>query len=381
MGFYSLDLDELSKYKGIEIKELKNKSYAELESMINIMNYEKIMERNGQNAEDKPCAFLRHWWNDREIVLACADTGTTIGDICREEYVKPGTGRAFWEKYGEYLRTSEEYVRQYDSQGREYLNSARETVDVYRTANDYQSTCQGNVIRHLLYKRYPKLAKFNFKMYGFSGGREDYEIYPDSHVYTSFTAIMTGDVDWIIHRNREYCKSYNNGRYSPEECEKAFRTKEVLEMFDVIRSIGEQEKAAGRFSVSKDEDGRLIMPNGLKETAVSGSGSIKLMQRMEQGIPGKVPFKLKPDIPYSVVSLVNTFLSMIGNGELDLHVYHIMDHLGEHGDHVTAIKEHFKFGWDTIRCPGFKVCDTFGWRQGNKYDLTIRIDCPEMMEE
>ena len=53
MGFHYLELDELSAYTGIPVKELKKKPYVELESDIKAMKRDKFIKQNNQNAQDK----------------------------------------------------------------------------------------------------------------------------------------------------------------------------------------------------------------------------------------------------------------------------------------------------------------------------------------
>lgn len=50
MGLYCLKLDALSKYTGISVEELKEKSYKELESMIHSMDKAK-----NYRAEQQKC--------------------------------------------------------------------------------------------------------------------------------------------------------------------------------------------------------------------------------------------------------------------------------------------------------------------------------------
>ena len=267
MGLYSVDLDKLSAYNNTPVEKLKEKSYAELEKMEKEMNRKKFLEQNKKNAEDEeyerivvkyfePIAFLRNWFTEREIVLACANLGITERSLCSEMTVEPG--HKCWRDNAEYLRTSVEPVPQYDKQGNELMERKRKTMDVYRVASRYQSTCHGDVIKKLLYGRYPELEEFGFSAYGMSCGERVYEIYPKNNVYVGFTSLMTGNVDAILDRNRRYCKWYNNGRYSPDECEKAFREEGVRKMFDVIHSIGAKEKALGHSPIC-EQGGRVFI--------------------------------------------------------------------------------------------------------------------------
>lgn len=396
MGLYHLNLDELSEYTGISISELKTKSYADLESMIKTMENDKIMERNNRNAQDdeyerlvlkyfKPVSLLRHWFEDKEIVLACARTGVTESNLCSEMFISPG-GKCRYDN-GEFIRTSVEYVPQYDKMGRELMERVSKRVDVYRVANQYQGLHHGDVILYLLYQRYPELAKFGFSAYSM-GNECNYEIYPANNIYTSFTALMSGDVDAIIYRNREYCKWYNNGRYSPKECEKAFKTDEAMEMFDLIRHIGEQERAAGHFPVTTDNKGNLRTSDGLVETKISKSGNMKLL--MEEGrhasdISMKRRFRLKCAALYTLERLVKEYLKMTDQSVVNIHIYHITDYIGQYGVNLKIDRNEYiavdsgpEYEGDRFKCYDYIVCSTFGWIQNGMSDLTIRIDCPEI---
>lgn len=389
MGFYHLDLDRLAEFSGRTVDDLKTESYASLEAMSNSMEHEKFVNQNKKNAEDaeyerlvlkffEPLDLLRHWFDDREIVLSCARTGVRDSQICQEVNVEPG-GRC-WYSNAEYVRTSVESVRQFDKKGRELMESARMKRDVYHVAGQYQGLCHGQVILDLLYGRYPELARFGFQAYGM-GGDLDYEIYPKNNIYTSLAALMSGDVDWILHRNREYCKWYNNGRYSEAECEKAFHTEEAKAMFDMIRDIGEKERALGHSPVRILESGAMITAQHLITTKVSESGNITLLMRRDagQGRKDKEPFKLAAAAPYALDRLVAEFLDMVPkDAGVNIHIGHKADHLMEH-----AVECGFTAGRRNAVFDGtgkFTVLDAFGWQKGNLYDLTLRINCPELME-
>lgn len=262
MGLYYIKLDELSEFSGLTIEQLKEKSYLDLEQMQKDMDREKFLEQNRQNSQDKeyerivlkyfsPVNRLENWFTHKEIVYACADTGVTVGDICTEIFMEPGAKCGY--PNAEFLRTSVESVPQYDSHGRELRERKSRTVDVYRIANQYQTTKHGQVVLRLLYDRYPELKEFGFSAYGMNS--TEYEIYPGNGIYTGFIPLMMGNVDAILHRNRRYCEWYSNGRYSLPECEKAFRKKEAAKMFAAIRSVGKKEIGLGHTPV-KEQDGR-----------------------------------------------------------------------------------------------------------------------------
>lgn len=384
MGYYHLDLDQLAAFTGRPIEDLKNESYASLEAMIKDMEHEKFIKQNRKNAQDaeyerlvlkyfEPRELLGHWFDDKEIVLSCAGTGITERDLCQEINVEPGS--RCWYTNAEYIRTSVESVRQFDKQGRELMESARMKRDVYRVANKYQSLHHGQVVLDLLYGRYPELAKFGFTAYGMSCGEQDYEIYPKNDIYTSLTALLSGDVDWILHRNWEYCKWYNNGRYSEAECEKAFRTKEAQEMFDIIQGIGEKERALGHMPFTVLESGAIITAQHLITTRVSDSGNVTLLMKKDQSRTDKNCFKLATAAPYTVERMVAEFLGMTNGAKIILHVAHKSDHLMEHSIEVPNVLN------PSIdpRVDGHIVYDSFGWMQNGVCDLTLRVDCPQLM--
>lgn len=375
MGFYHLDLDALADYTKIPVEKLKDKKYTELEYMIQEMNHAKFVKECNKNAQDEeytrlvnkfftPMSYLTHWFDKKEIVQACADIGITKRSLCEEQFTKPGTGKGYYEQYGEYLRTSMESVPQYDAHGRELMERKRERMDVYRMKNKYQGLCHGNVISHLLYKRYPELQQFDFQFYELYSYESDYKIYPSNGVYTPFAALMSGDVDWIIHRNREYCKLYNNGRYSQKECEKAFLTKDVKNMFYQICQIGRQEIQKKHFPFRFDESDSLIMANGLKEVSVSPSGNVWLVrpENKNEQHPDRT-FKLVNIEPQTVAQMTEAVDSIFDHSAMDIRLCNMSDYLS--GNPKT--EELAKYA-DAI------VTNTFGWRDEDGYHLILRAD-------
>lgn len=391
MGLYYLNLDELSEYTGFTIDELKERSYTDLEFMMNNMKNDKIIARNNRNAQDdeyerlvlkyfEPVQFLRHWFDDKEIVFACAHTGITERDLCAEMVVEPGHKCLY--KNNEYLRTSTELVPQYDTYGRELVERKRKKMDVYRVVNRYQGTRHGEVVLYLLYRRYPELVQFGFSAYSMSH-EPNYEIYPNNHVYVPFAALMSGDIDAIIFRNREYCKQYNNGRFSPEECEKAFHTEEVLHMFDIIRKIGEKERAAGRHFIKLYDDGT-VDAGSLKLVNTSEISDMMLLmeEQSKYNILRDRRFRLECTLaPHSLKHVVNEYLKITNADFVNIHIYHTTDYLGEYSVDILSVRKGETINDDAYTLNGFNYSDqivhnTFGWIRGNTADLIIRIVCP-----
>lgn len=391
MGNYSLDLDGLSKYTGTPIEVLKKEPYIDLENLIKAMNENKFINQCNQTAADaefgrlvckyfQPFGFLRHWFDEKEIILACANSGLQVYDLCMEEYVEPG--RKHWNKNAEYLRTSVESMPQYDAKGREFMERSQKRMDVYRVANKYQSTKQGEVIKLLVYGRYPELEKFGFKFYGMDCS--NYEIYPENNIYVDFVAMMSGNVDAILFRNEEYCKWYNKDRYSPEGHKKAISTWEAREMFDLIRRIGENEKALGHSIIGIDDKGADYMLNKMKPAA--GAGSMRLFmedrERLQQGTYAR--FGLEYPEGMTLYTLAKAFLEMKISMEVEITVAHKEDYLCEHAFTVRINGEpgHCYAAMnpaapDRSLCP---VTNTFGYIKSGKTHLIIRIDCPELMK-
>lgn len=387
MGFYHLDLDALAAYENMPVEKLKEKSYAELETMIEAMQEDKFIKQNNVNARDaeykrlvlkyfKPVSLLSHWFSEDEIVYACAHTGITERDLCQE--INVPVGSKYHHHDSEFLRTDIAYVPQYDSRGRQLLNGKHEKRDIYRIAHQHQDLWHGKAVLYLLYHRYPELKKFKFSAYSLDA--HDYEIYPKNGIYTSLTAIMSGDIDWILYRNREYCKEYNNGRYTIKECEKAFRSEEAQDMFKVIRHIGKQEKALGHSIIHTDKNGGMVTAHGLvprKIFAPTGMSFLVNPNDTSQAA-AKHPFKLPLLDPCTVGHLMESFISIPGHRATDIHVCHTEDYLGSHAAHFKAsndvldIKESALFG--------LPVQDTFGWFDSRHIDFTIRIDCPRLID-
>lgn len=380
MGLYSLNLDRLSEFTGRAIEDLKKETYDALETMIADMEKQKFLEQNRKNSRDEeyerlvlkfftPVKLLRHWFTDREIVLACANTGVTESGICGEVHVEPG--RKCWYPGAEFIRTSVEAVKQYDAHGRELMERSYEKRDVYRVANQYQGTRHGQVVLNLLYGRYPELSKYGFDAYSMDGV-SGYEIYPKNHIYVPFAALMGGDVDWILNRNREYCAWYNNGRMSTAECEKAFREDEAREMFDIIRRVGENERSLGHTGIEMMESGARVTAGGLITKKVSKSGYVALLMKNNKNCADKSePFKLATAAPYAADRLIAEFMEMMPGYGFKIIMAHNTDSLREHAVELRGTEKDI---------PGFVVHDTFGTLSGRNCKLILRVNCPELME-
>lgn len=387
MGSYYLNLDELSEYTGESVADLKKRSYMDLETMIENMQADKIMKRNNRNAADaeyerlvfryfQPFPFLKHWFDEREIVLACAHTGVTVSDLCQEVKIQPGYKCGL--SNAEYLRTSFESVPQFDKMGRELMQRKQEKMDVYRVASHYQGLCHGKVILHLLYGRYPELAKFEFNAYGMDSC-SSYEIYPKTGVYVPFEALMDGDIDAILLRNRDYCAWYNNGRYTTEECEKAFRSEKVMEMFDVIRKISEKERAAGHSFFGMNSDENPVDMNDLKQTVVSKDGNLELFETELRPTDRKKNFKIRCAAPCTVEHLINEYREMTGRSCINICICHITDYLREYGINIKIRSQATDWMKQmTEDCFKHTVYSASGHIHNGTATLIIRIDCPKI---
>lgn len=389
-------MDRLSEYFGIGKDELEKRRLYELKDMVRQMEEDKVLARNNRNAGDSeyerlvlkyftPLPFLREWFSEKEVVLACALTGVTENNLCEEAFVSPGNER--YDHGAEYIRMSVEYVPKFDSKGNQLMFGERKMVDVYRRTNHYQGLCHGKVILHLLYSRYPSLEEFKFNAYEMYSCEDTYEIYPDNGIYVPFVSLMAGDVDAIIYRNREYCRFYNHGEYAPEILEERLRTPGAARLFDMVLEIGKRERAMGHFPVTADENGKYIRGDGLVEAGTSASGNVKLLARPYKkgtAYPTK-PFALQCSTPLSVGRLVDEYLGMAESGKVTIHVYHVRDHAGKYGINVEAVKgstvNPVAYHYNGTDCSGHEVCSAYGWTGNGTEDLVIRIDCPKLGEK
>lgn len=387
MGFYHLDLDALAAYENMPVEKLKEKSYAELETMIEAMQEDKFIKQNNVNARDAeykrlvlkyfgPVSLLSHWFSEDEIVHACAYTGVTERDLCQE--INIPVGSKSHHRDGEFLRTDIAYAPQYDSRGRQLLNGKREKRDIYRITHQYQGLCHGKAVLYLLYHRYPELKKFKFSAYSLDA--HDYEIYPKNGIYTSLTAIMSGDIDWILYRNREYCKAYNNGRYTIKECEKAFRSEEARDMFKIIRHIGRQEKSLGHSAIRTDKNGNLATAHGLVPIKIFAPNDMDFLVNPNDTsqTAAKHLFKLPLLNPRTVGQLVESFMDDPGRRAINIYVCHTEDYFTNYAVHLRI--DNGILGGQKNTVFGLPVQDTFGWFDPKRIDLTIRVDCPEFMD-
>lgn len=249
---YSSDLKKLAVFKNVTHDQLESMTLADinagLKAMVNA-EFGQECERNKSSEEfarlvEKyftPFKMLLKYWSKNEIIEACALAGINEYQLCEKKMIRPG--HLCHDTDAEYIRTSREHMPEYDHNGRQYLEGKYEICDVYRVRNHYQGIYHGDVIKSLLYGRYPELKKFCFKFYEYYAysNTPEYEIYPDCKLYVPFEALMEGNIEKVLERNREYCKSYNHGEYTPERLEARLlydpATKELIE---AIKAIGEK---------------------------------------------------------------------------------------------------------------------------------------------
>lgn len=393
MGFYTLDLDALSEYSGTAVADLKKLSYEDLEGKLKAMKEDKILRENKQNAEDKeyerlvlkylkPLNMLRCWFSDREIVLACANANVTKHDLCEETFVSQG--QKYHHSNAEYVRTSKEYVPQYDRWGRKLEERQLKTVDVYLIPNRYQGIRHGAIIANLLYKRYPELSRFKFKMYDTSHETR-YEIYTKNGIYVPWQALMTGNVDEIISRNETYCRSYNCGEYTPAKWQKRLMEKETQELFDATREVGKKERELSHCPIYERKGGDLVSTDGriLKKTSKSGNTVLLADERPHGNEWTPETFLLWMKSPVTVEYLISEFLDMTGDPIIRVHVYHETDYEIHHGVHREIIRERFKgFGVEGFFKNNFhyNVENVFCYRTAGTMHLVIRINEPMLLE-
>ena len=231
------------------------------------------------------------------------------------------------------------------------------------------------MIQKLLYDRYPELEKFEFSFYGMDS--TSYEIYPKNGIYVNFAAMMSGNVDAILFRNEEYCKGYNNGRYSLNGHKEAIATDEAKEMFDLIRRIGEHEKAIGHSPIYKNNKDMDLM----KE-----KDGVRLFMENHDRTGDAAYRRFILDYPENttVEKLVAAFHNMYSSRSMEITVAHKEDYLCTHAvsiringepGHCYAAMDPGKP--DSGMCP---VTNTFGYLRNGIANLIIRTDCPELMK-
>lgn len=409
MGLYYLELDKLAEFEQTTVEELKKLSYECLEEKISSMRKAKIIERQKESEEDVlyrhlvtsyfyPFGFLRHWFTEDEIVLACAAEDVTEHSLCREQAMPVRDSKTLTHTKGEYLRTSFESVYEYNRHGRRYADPVRKKMDVYRVASEYQGSCHGAVILRLLYEKYPKLSTYGFSAYSMGYGESDYEMYPRNNIYTSFTSLMAGNVDAIIHRNHSYCINYNHSIYTPKAFAERIKSEEVISMFDSIREIGEENQKAGYSVFYDNEKGERMCANGLVRKFGSTEEGVEIFKNRESGRVYDEALWFNSTKPFTVRGFAKKFLELYGADAVNVHVCHISDYTKEKGVRLCARRTPGSFNigpatghpmppipFDVSACP---VTSAFGsWQYPHidlsdnpcgGMDLILRIDCPEI---
>lgn len=120
-----IDFEELGKFYGITMDELKAKSYFELEKMeaemSNSRSLKKLSDANFSYVARKFLIcfeFLNQWFSEDEIIAATC-RNADMNDLT-EEYNFPVGMKCPYQK-SEFLGTKQVTVREYDKNGREYL--------------------------------------------------------------------------------------------------------------------------------------------------------------------------------------------------------------------------------------------------------------------
>lgn len=255
MNITNQDITDLSEFYGLPEDQLIEKSISEILTMRDSMMKQKATDASLQRAQDTEYIrivkkyleiypLLAKYWSDADIIPACA-RHMSMSDIVQERYVpienirtNPQDCKIFGPNT-EYIRTSIESVPRYarSPKGEELLHRASKQCHVYRTENQYQGIHHGDIALDLLYNTYPELKEFDFGAYEYVSYEKQYEIYPKSHIYTPFDALMARDINAIIDRNMEYAKSYNAGIYTPDETEKRLTSEEAMHYFHVIENL------------------------------------------------------------------------------------------------------------------------------------------------
>lgn len=250
-----VDTDELKKFHNLTDEQFRNCTINEILKLNDTMLYHKKQQQfaaNNTDAEYKRIMkkylaifpLLNQYWSEDEIIAACAKH-VTLSDIVTEENIPCNRISCSPQDYGlhynpplEYLRTGVATVRRYTKSGEELLYGESKKCFIYRKAYEYQGTKHGKIILELLYQTYPELRQFEFEAYEYREYENHYEIYP-KHIncYTPFHALLTRDIDAIINRNEQYCKSYNCGEYTLAKWAERKNSPEIQHYFDVIRSL------------------------------------------------------------------------------------------------------------------------------------------------
>lgn len=243
MSTIPINIQKLSDFYGISQSELEEKSLKDLRRMSDCMEY-KIAEHISVDEDYAanirkwftPYHSLKQWFTDEEIINACAHCNLTLRQLTDEVPV-PYESTYDPSKYqlAEYLKNEHRHIPNYNHMGQRLYEDKYVLCRIYRMKAKYQGNYHGPVIKLLLIRKFPWLAKYEPACYSWDYDTDKYEIYPNNHIYTPIVALMTGDTEAIKKRNREYAKSYNSGAYTPQAVED--RIIACKEYFDKIASI------------------------------------------------------------------------------------------------------------------------------------------------
>lgn len=252
----TINFNTLKSFYHTTDETLNNATINEILKMNNDMLATKEKERfetTKQDAEFKdavikyftPFQMLSKYWTTDEIVTACAKhtTISSIRQIMSIPVENLSNPQRFAENnHYEYIGIDWGNVRQFTKTGEELLYAKRCECHNFYIPSHYQSIIHGKIILELLYTKYPELKEFKFAAYGFEPYGYAYEIYPETiNCYTPFDALLNSDIDAIIARNEDYCKSYNCGEYTPNKWNERVKSPEIQHYFDVVKSLTKGE--------------------------------------------------------------------------------------------------------------------------------------------
>lgn len=252
MGFYSISMDDISEHFHIPIEQLKQKTYAQLETMEATMKQEKskaaaILRTKDKNMfriileHFKPLSLMLRYWSFEDTTYHIL-MNTSRSDIVTEIPVPVENieSNNYYAKRYRLLDTRGAHIKQYTSKGEELADSKYCRCNIYEVPSQYQHLRHAEPIRELLLETFPQLKQFDISMYGIDCDIDNYQIYiKDGKTtwYVPFDALMRHDSNTIYDKTFNYAKSYNCGNIKPEIIENAAQSDEGRKFFEVIDNL------------------------------------------------------------------------------------------------------------------------------------------------
>lgn len=265
-------LTDLCKHFKMDIDQIKAKSYAELEKMVQTMNHDKQLldiENRTKDANFIRCVLmyddilylLLRYWSYDDAMNAIAKY-TTLHDLTKEIAIPiDDKSHTFYETHFQKIDTRMASIPQFDNKGRQLMESKYCKCYIYELPASYRYLSNAKPLEELLKKTFPQLNELESNIYGLHNLPSDmtertktldqFILYAHLENKTTWNvplkALMTHNSQSIIDATMDYAKSYNSGYYTPENIAQKINEPASQHFFEIVDNLQ-------HIDVKSDED-------------------------------------------------------------------------------------------------------------------------------